>query len=71
MTPYEIFKIPGKFVLYELILPFFQIPVWELAPELGDVFALLLSLMFWSILLGQIVIPIINRQFSIAPRGRY
>lgn len=70
MTPLEIFTYPGQVIL-AVLLKFLEIPAWKLSSELGDVFALLLSLIFWSFLLGQVVIPIIKHQFGFGSKGRY
>ncbi len=68
--PLDIFQIPGQFLLSAL-LKFLEIPVWKLTPELGYIFALLISLIFWSWLLGRIVIPVIKRCFGFdSQRGR-
>jgi hypothetical protein len=68
MTPLNIFLIPGEYAL-ELILAFFQVPVWKLDTGLATVFAFFMSLIFWSWLLG-IVVAIIKRQFGFGSRGR-
>ncbi len=68
MTPFEVFLIPGEFILYWLLV-FFQISAWKLERGLVLAYSFMLASVFWSALLG-LCITTIKRLLGFGPRGR-